>query len=47
MMFLIRHHKAKRSTNREFIIARFLLVEIRHILAKYLVYIRPLVAILY
>jgi hypothetical protein len=40
MIYLIRSHKAKRSTNREFFVARFLLVQLGHLLYKYLVYIR-------
>jgi hypothetical protein len=47
MIFIIRHHKAKRSTNREFVVARFIPVQIGHSLFKYLVFIRPLVEMLY
>ncbi|KAI5455742.1 hypothetical protein BGZ63DRAFT_137258 [Mariannaea sp. PMI_226] len=47
MVYIIRHHKAKRSTNREFVVARFLSAQISHLLYKYLVYIRPLVDMLY
>ncbi|EXL40293.1 hypothetical protein FOCG_17181 [Fusarium oxysporum f. sp. radicis-lycopersici 26381] len=47
MIFIIRHHKAKRSTNREFAVARFIPVQIGHSLFKYLVFIRPLVEMLY
>jgi Orsellinic acid/F9775 biosynthesis cluster protein D len=47
MVYIIRHHKAKRSTNREFVVARFLPVQIGHLLYKYLVYIRPLVDMFY
>ena len=43
MIYITRHHKAKRSTNREFVGARYLPVQIGHLLFKYLVYIRPLV----
>jgi hypothetical protein len=47
MVYIIRHHKAKRSTNREFNVARFLPVQVGHILYKYLVYIRPLIEMLH
>lgn len=47
MIYLVRHHKAKRSTNREFIVARFLPVQTGHLLFKYLVYIRPFAEMLY
>ncbi|RKK62815.1 hypothetical protein BFJ69_g16984 [Fusarium oxysporum] len=47
MVYLVRHHKAKRSTNREFIVARFLPAQVGHILYKYLVYIRPFVDMLH
>jgi hypothetical protein len=40
IIFLTRHHKAKRSTNREFIVVRFLSVRGGHVVYKYLVYIR-------
>ncbi|KAH7459124.1 hypothetical protein FOMA001_g20247 [Fusarium oxysporum f. sp. matthiolae] len=40
MVYLIRHHKAKRMTNREFYVVRFLPVRLGYILFKYLVYIR-------
>ncbi|KAK4117937.1 hypothetical protein N657DRAFT_490811 [Parathielavia appendiculata] len=46
MMYLTRSHKAKRSTNREFYVARFLPVQPGHLLFKYLVYIRPVVDML-
>jgi hypothetical protein len=41
LIYVIRHHKAKRSTNREFNVARFLPVQLWHSMYKYLVYIRP------
>ncbi|KAL6789470.1 hypothetical protein GGI42DRAFT_367014 [Trichoderma sp. SZMC 28013] len=40
MIYLMRHHKAERSTNREIIVVRFLPGEVGHLLYKYLVYIR-------
>ncbi|KAH7024319.1 uncharacterized protein B0I36DRAFT_294906 [Microdochium trichocladiopsis] len=40
-MTLTRHHKAKRSTNREFNVARFLPLRVGRVLFRYLVYIRP------
>ncbi len=46
LMYLTRHHKAKRSTNREFIVARFLPVYVGRLVFKYLVYIRPFVNLL-
>lgn len=46
MIYLTRSHKAKRSTNREFIVARFLPFEVSQILFNYLVYIRPLMDML-
>ncbi|KAH7471852.1 hypothetical protein FOMA001_g12951 [Fusarium oxysporum f. sp. matthiolae] len=40
MVYVIRHHKAKRLTNREFYVVRFLPVRLGHVLFKYLVYVR-------
>lgn len=40
MVYLTRHYKAKRSTNREFIVVRFMPVRLGYVLYKYLVYIR-------
>jgi hypothetical protein len=40
MTYVIRHHKAKRLTNREFYVVRFLPVRLGHVLFKYLVYVR-------
>jgi hypothetical protein len=40
MIFITRHHKAKRSTNREFNVVRFLCVRGGQVVFKYLVYIR-------
>jgi hypothetical protein len=41
LIYVTRHHKAKRSTNREFNVVRFLPVQLGHSMFKYLVYIRP------
>lgn len=46
MAYVICHHKAKRVTNREFYVVRFLPVRLGHVLFKYLVYIRPMVDLL-
>ncbi|EEA22401.1 conserved hypothetical protein [Talaromyces marneffei ATCC 18224] len=43
IIYLTRHHKAKRSTNREFFVVRFLPARGGRLLYKYLVYIRPFV----
>lgn len=40
MIFVTRHHKAKRSTNREFNVVRLLCARGGQIIFKYLVYIR-------
>lgn len=47
IMYITRHHKAKRSTNREFIVARFLPAAPSRILYKYLTYIRPFADLLH
>ncbi len=47
VIYVVRHHKAKRTTNREFVVARFLPAALGHILFKYLVYIRPFLDMLY
>ncbi|KAJ3453401.1 hypothetical protein MRS44_017648 [Fusarium solani] len=47
MLYITRHHKAKRTTNREFIVARFLPAQLGHILYKYLVYVRPFIHLLH
>lgn len=47
LMYVSRHHKAKRSTNHEFIVARFLGAELSVALFKYLVYVRPFIDLLY
>jgi hypothetical protein len=41
LVYVVRHHKSKRMTNREFNVIRFLPVRLGHSLYKYLVYIRP------
>ena len=46
MMFVIRHHKAKKSTNKEFTVVRFLPANPGKLLFYYLVYIRKVVAML-
>jgi hypothetical protein len=43
MIYVTRSHKAKRSTNREFIVARFLPSQVGHLMYIYLVYIHPFV----
>ena len=47
LIYVIRHHKAKRSTNREFNVVRFLPVQLGHSMYKYLVYIRPFLDMLH
>ncbi|RFN54792.1 hypothetical protein FIE12Z_930 [Fusarium flagelliforme] len=47
MAYIICHHKAKRVTNREFYVVRFLPVRLGHVLFKYLVYIRRLADLLH
>ena len=47
IIHVIRHHKAKRSTNREFVVARFLSASLTRIVYNYLVYIRRFVDLLY
>jgi hypothetical protein len=47
MIYIVCHYKAKLSTNREFNVARFLLVQVGHILYKYLGYIRPIIEMLH
>ncbi|KAK5292262.1 hypothetical protein LTR16_001987 [Cryomyces antarcticus] len=41
IIYVTRHHKAKRSTNREFNVVRLLPVQLGHVMYKYVVYIRP------
>ncbi|KFZ14298.1 hypothetical protein V501_03307, partial [Pseudogymnoascus sp. VKM F-4519 (FW-2642)] len=41
VVYLTRHHKAKRSNNREFYVVRFLPARLSCVMYKYLVYIRP------
>ena len=40
MVYVTCHHKAKRSTNREFVVVRFMSVRLGHVMYKNLVYIR-------
>lgn len=40
MIYLVRHHKAKRSTNREFVVIRYLPAQLGQTLCQYLVFIR-------
>jgi hypothetical protein len=46
VVYIIRHHKAKRSTNREFYVARYLPARASRVVYYYLVYIRPFVRML-
>jgi hypothetical protein len=46
VIYLTRHHKAKRTNNREFCVARFLPSRASHVVFYYLAYIRPFVAML-
>ncbi|OBT60212.1 hypothetical protein VE03_10258 [Pseudogymnoascus sp. 23342-1-I1] len=46
VVYLTRHHKAKRSNNSEFYVVRFLPARLGHIMYKYLVYIRPFLSML-
>lgn len=47
MVHVIRRHKVKRSTNREFNVAPFLPIQVGHILYEYLVYICPHIEMLH
>jgi Orsellinic acid/F9775 biosynthesis cluster protein D len=47
MAFITRHHKARRATNNEFQVARYPPAEAGAIVYRYLVYIRPVVSVLY
>jgi hypothetical protein len=47
MALISRHHKARRTTNSEFQVVRFLPQELRKILYHYLVFIRPFACMLY
>lgn len=42
MLYITRHSKARKTTNQEFQVARYLPTKDSHILAMYLIYIRPL-----
>ncbi|KAH7471991.1 hypothetical protein FOMA001_g13814 [Fusarium oxysporum f. sp. matthiolae] len=46
MIYVTRSHKAKRSTNREFVVARFFPSQVGRLMYIYLVYIRPFVDML-
>ncbi|KAL9561165.1 hypothetical protein ACKAV7_014520 [Fusarium commune] len=46
VVYVIRHHKAKRLTNREFYVVRFLPIRLGRVLYKYLVYIRKVANLL-
>lgn len=46
LLYILRHHKAKRRTNREFVVARFLPARLAHVVYLYLVWIRRLDALL-
>jgi hypothetical protein len=46
MISLTHHHKAKRSTNREFNLVRFCPMRLGHVLYTYLVFIRPFIEML-
>ncbi|KFZ16922.1 hypothetical protein V502_04827 [Pseudogymnoascus sp. VKM F-4520 (FW-2644)] len=46
MIYVIRHQKAKKSTNKEFMVVRFLPAKAGKLLFYYLVYIRPFAAFL-
>jgi hypothetical protein len=46
MLYVTRHHKAKRSTNHEFIVARFLPGRLAHVMYKQMVYIHRFLAML-
>ncbi|KAH7248434.1 hypothetical protein B0J15DRAFT_562897 [Fusarium solani] len=46
MIYLVRHHKAKRSTNREFVVVRYLPAQLGQTLCQYLVFIRRFVDLL-
>ncbi|KAJ4152201.1 hypothetical protein NW765_017710 [Fusarium oxysporum] len=45
-IYVVRHHKAKRSTNREFVVVCFLLAELALALFKYCTYVRPFIDLL-
>lgn len=46
VFYLIKHHKAKRITNKEFYVARFLPARFGKVVIQYMAYIRPVAAIL-
>ncbi|KAH7200703.1 hypothetical protein BKA60DRAFT_469783 [Fusarium oxysporum] len=45
-IYVVRHHKAKRSTNREFVVVRFLPAELALAVFKYCTYICPFINLL-
>ncbi|KAH7169570.1 hypothetical protein DER46DRAFT_554056 [Fusarium sp. MPI-SDFR-AT-0072] len=45
-IYVVRHHKAKSSTNREFVVVRFLPAELALAVFKYCAYIRPFINLL-
>ncbi|SCO92584.1 uncharacterized protein FRV6_16712 [Fusarium oxysporum] len=45
-IYVVRHHKAKSSTNREFVVVRFLPAELALAVFKYCTYIRPFINLL-
>ena len=47
MFYSTSHHKAKKSTNREFVVARFLSARLTRVLYQYLVCIRPFTNLLH
>ena len=46
VIYIIRHHKAKRSTNQEFYVAHYLPARASQVVCYYLAYIRPFVRML-
>ncbi|WAO94382.1 Hypothetical protein NCS54_01196300 [Fusarium falciforme] len=46
IIYVVRHHKAKSSTNREFVVVRFLPAELALAVFKYCTYIRPFINLL-
>ncbi|KAH7191294.1 hypothetical protein DER44DRAFT_107205, partial [Fusarium oxysporum] len=46
MIYVTRSHKAKRSANKEFVVARFFPSQVGHLMYTHLIYIRPFVDML-
>ena len=46
ILYLVRHHKARRSTNHAFFVARFFPASAQSLILQYLIFIRPLVDLL-